>query len=295
MAELIAQGPRINDRWRQALPEGQMVVLGRDSGDWSVPWEPFLSRRHAELTWRKGQLEVRKHAEASNPVFRRGTDTAHFVLRPGEHFVIGQTMFLVALEQALTEAVDSAPLQERTFRVPEPKPAKTRERAWHLEALARLPEVLTAEGPERPAQLLRLLLAGLPRADVAALIAVDGDEQPARLIHCERRQPLPGDLPLSRRLVREVLRRQETVLHIWRGTPGGEQFTQAETFDWAFCVPVKGQGRALYVTGCFRDADASTVLDDTQAGGLADDVPFAELLAGLWSALDSSHPERCTP
>src|SRR3989339_1580351 len=91
MADLIAQGPEAQQRWRRALPEGQDLTLGRVAGVWAVPWDPHVSRQHAELRYRGARLEVVKHAEARNPIYFQGKDSARFFVRPGEHFVIGQT------------------------------------------------------------------------------------------------------------------------------------------------------------------------------------------------------------
>src|SRR5437660_923687 len=94
MAELIAQGPNLSDTWRRPLPGGQPVVLGRAADTWAVPWEPFVSRRHAQLTWADGRLRVEELPTAHNPIFVRGSPAPRFELtRPGDCFVIGNTAF----------------------------------------------------------------------------------------------------------------------------------------------------------------------------------------------------------
>src|SRR6185312_7720573 len=94
MADLIAQGPRPEDNWRRALPPGEDVVLGRDPNAWNVPWESYLSRRHAELKWHGGRLKVRKLSSAANPIFHAGKPDDSFELTPiGGAFVIGHTLF----------------------------------------------------------------------------------------------------------------------------------------------------------------------------------------------------------
>ncbi len=61
MAQLLAQGPKPDDTWRRSLPADESVVLGRAAGDWSVPWDAWLSRHHVEVTWNAGGfLSVRR-------------------------------------------------------------------------------------------------------------------------------------------------------------------------------------------------------------------------------------------
>ncbi len=52
MADLIAQGPDSGDRWRREIPDfmsGSELVIGRNEGDWLVPWDPLVSRQHVRL------------------------------------------------------------------------------------------------------------------------------------------------------------------------------------------------------------------------------------------------------
>src|SRR5690349_13088739 len=93
---LIAQGPNALDSWRKPLPADMPVVLGRESPEWSAPWEPFLARRHAELTARGGNLKVRKLASAANQLFHAGSAVETVELTPGTSFVIGSTTFTLA-------------------------------------------------------------------------------------------------------------------------------------------------------------------------------------------------------
>ncbi len=81
MPDLIAQGPRPQDRWRRAIPSDphrEPVVLGRVSHGWAVPWDDRVSRKHAELRWNGSTLEVSKLADARNPIFYRGVRRDQF-------------------------------------------------------------------------------------------------------------------------------------------------------------------------------------------------------------------------
>ena len=93
---LIAQGPNPTDTWRKPLPALGTVVLGRDPGLWNAPWEPFLARRHVELSLKIDRLKVRRLGAAANPLFHAGKQSDSFEIQPGGSFVIGRTVFTLA-------------------------------------------------------------------------------------------------------------------------------------------------------------------------------------------------------
>ena len=99
MADLIAEGESSQHRWRRVLPDDRLIVLGRAVSSWSVPWDEQISRRHAELRWRRGLLAVKRLDTARNPIFYRGHEESRFEIRPGEHFVVGQTTFTLTDEE----------------------------------------------------------------------------------------------------------------------------------------------------------------------------------------------------
>ena len=109
MPDLIAQGIEAQQRWRRPLPEGQAVVVGRQSGSWAVPWDQHISRQHVRLVCTENQLRVTQLSTATNPVYFRGKQAPRFVLRPGEHFVIGDTSFTLATQRVSITADMPAP------------------------------------------------------------------------------------------------------------------------------------------------------------------------------------------
>src|SRR5579862_5302688 len=115
MAELTAQGRKPNDKWRQVLPPGESVILGRNSPKWSVPWEPFLSRSHARLTFKSGGLEIEQLEAARNSIFFDGKASKQFHLTSGQYFVIGRTIFEFIDELAATEAASGVVVQQQAF------------------------------------------------------------------------------------------------------------------------------------------------------------------------------------
>lgn len=298
MADLIAQGARPHQRWRRPLVVNDTTVVGRDCGPWSVPWDERISRRHAEICWRDGHLEVRRLSTARNPVFVAGRESDEFQIAPGEHFVIGETTFTLADEHIRPARELPQPLEEQTFSAQYLQRVRYRNADQRLEVLSRLPEVISGShhDDELCVRLVNLLLSGIARANAAAIVAVerrpDGQED-IRTMQWDRRQHVSGDFQPSRRLILDAVRREQSVLHVWN-TAAGASFTMTEEADWAFCTPIVGEscrGWALYVAGRFHGATgiSATPSDPTD---LREDVKFGELVAALLGALRQTEQLR---
>ncbi len=175
MPDLIAQGVEPQQRWRRSLPEGQSVLLGRLGGTWAVPWDQHVSRRHARLLWSGKQLEVVRLSETHNPIFVHGKEVERFFIEPGEHFVIGQTSFTLADQRANVTADAPQPVQQQCFSAQYLRQIQFRNPDHRIEVLSRLPDVISgAAGDEELfLRLVSMLLAGIPRADAAAVVAVE--------------------------------------------------------------------------------------------------------------------------
>jgi adenylate cyclase len=298
MADLIAQGEQSQQRWRRGLPDGDPVVLGRSAGVWAVPWDQHVSRRHAELRWTGRQLEVRQLADARNPIFFRGQETAQFVVEPGEHFVIGHTTFTLSDQRVYVSGDAPQPVQQQSFSSQYLRQVRFRNPDYRIEVLSRLPEVISgATGPdELRVRLVTMLLAGLPRAETAAVVAVEPAEATATeesrprvsVLHWDRRLASGGDFQPSQGLIFEAVRQRQGVLHVWHGAePSFPQFTARGNYDWAFCTPVLGEacpGWALYAAGRLG-LDLPAMPGSTDPGDLREDMKFAELVASAVSSL----------
>jgi adenylate cyclase len=293
---LIAQGPNTADSWRKVLPADVPVVLGRESAEWSAPWEPFLARKHAELTARGGKLKVRKIAAAANPIFHSGGPVDSFELVPGGAFVIGRTTFTLADgARSPVSPSDNRPLlDERTVAHHELDRLAFRDAPHRLDVLSKLPDVISSATDDADlfSRLVDMLLAGIRRADAVAIVALPDDAR-MNVLHWDRRLANAGDFAPSKRLVTAAVAEQkQTVLHVWGVTPGAERpddpFTLQGQFDWAFCTPIQCEaclGWALYVAGRFNGAAASTLLAPWESNELRDDVKFAELVADILGSL----------
>jgi adenylate cyclase len=293
MPDLIAQGAEANDRWRRSLEEGHRYILGRAAGTWSTPWDAQISRRHAEIAWRDGRLEVEMLPEAQNPIFVRGRQRAIFSVRPGEHFVIGSTTFTLSTSRALISLDAPHPVSEKSYSAGFLQNARYRYADQRIEVLSRLPELIkgASSDEELLVRLVNVLLAGIPGASAVAIVAVDPREKDdgVRVLHWDRRFMADGDFAPSERLIRKAMEKQESVVHFWheRSDLTASPFTQTDDADWAFCVPMPGEscrGWGIYAAGKSRvrsrvPAGASDPFD------LRDELKFTELAAATLSSL----------
>jgi adenylate cyclase len=289
VADLVAEGTGAGQRWRHTLPANQPVVLGRSAGTWAVPWDGLISRRHAELCWRNGRLEVRRLPTARNPILRAGKEETAFELTPGQSFVIGETTFTLTSEQASIIRDISRPVQEHAFSPQEMGAVHLAADDHRLDVLGQLPAVIASSTSDSDlfARLVNLLLAGIERASAIALVSGDPEQPeqtPIDILHWDRRQAgSVSDFRPSERLIRESLRRRQSVLHSWSAEPAAaspELFTYCANVDWAYCTPVGGdhEGWAFYVAGHF----AQGTLDPSE---LRSDLKFTELMASILKAL----------
>jgi adenylate cyclase len=294
VADLIAQGPDSQHRWRRTLLVGRSVTLGRAPSGWPTSWDDRVSRQHAEMTWDGQRLEVRQLPGALNPIFVKGRPETQFKIEPGEHFVIGETTFTLTDERVNVSLDVPQPAQQQTFSSQYLQKIQFRHTGAHIDVLGRLPEVISSAGndSELSGRLVTLLLTGLPRAGAAALVSVkDADaERPAiEVLHWDRRLVMGGDFQPSERLILDAIRRRQSVLHVWNAADASKSsaFTVSQGVDWAFCTPVGGkacQGWGIYVAGRFSD-DHSTPAEVSDPNDLRDDLKFTELAATTLAAL----------
>ena len=297
MADLIAQGSQPQFRWRRRLPAGAPQVLGRASQPWSTPWDERISRKHAELLWNEGRLQVRLLPEARNPIFYRGRRSDKFEIQPGDHFVIGETTFTLANENVLLGVHEPNPITERTFSIEELRSRPYRRPDQRMEVLGRLPEVITSSANDHElfTRLINLLMGGISRAAAAAIVEIadhSGEKEvlkkdELKVLHWDRRILSGADFNPSERLIRQAVQTGQSVAYVWSGTERGPgDFTLSEGLDWAFCTPISGQackGLALYVTGSFAGDAALDLGADVES--LGEEIKFTELTAATFGSL----------
>lgn len=286
MPDLIAQGPVADQRWRRTLVPGRRYVLGRAPETWSADWDGSISRRHAEIVWERGRLCVDLLASGRNPIFIRGQERDTFTLRPGEHFVIGKTTFTLVDEKVNVSLDAPLPVSEQTYSPLALQRARFRNADQRIEVLSRLPEIIAGARTDNEmlVRIVNVLLAGVPRASAAAIVAQE--EEPSgevRVLHWDRRRQMGDAFAPSERLIRRALQSQESVVHVWSDVDEPNPLTHDAGADWAFCTPILGgacRGWAIYVTGGFGGGETSSGPED-----LRDDLKFAELAAGTLGSL----------
>ncbi len=296
MADLIAQGPEHQQRWRRALPGGQNLVLGRSEGTWAVPWDKKISRQHAELIWRDGKLAVRRLPTARNAIIVRGRDLTTFDIRAGEHFMIGETTFTLADDRVSVVSDAPQPVEQKSYALQDLQGVRYRNAEHRIDVLSRLPKLIQDADNDKDLleSLVNMLLAGIPRADAVAIVAVDPttkDRNTLQILHWDRRGLGAGDFRPSEQLILEAMRRSQSVSYVWSGSSMSHafEFTQAYGVDWAFCTPVLGEcaeGWGIYVVGKFGlEAAVAASLNSEEANDLRDDLKFTELVASILCAL----------
>ncbi len=291
MADLVAQGPEFHQRWRRALPLNTELVVGRQTSGWSTAWDDCISHEHVRLLWNGSVLKVKRIIAAANPVFFQGKTVDQFQLMPGEHFVIGNTTFTLSGERVQVTLDAPRPNLEQTFSSAELKRVSFRNAPERLELLGRLPDLIQSATTENElfVRLISLLLSGIPQADAAAILETDPEApaSPARILHWDRRRVAGSGFQPSQRLIQTSLTQRQTVLHTWTSSAAVEDYTGAESIDWAYCTPLstrKSDGWALYVAGRFG---FSTPGSGGYSGptDLRDDIKFTELAAATLSSL----------
>lgn len=184
MPDLIAQGPRPQDRWRRPIAEeteAEPALLGRTVQGFGVPWDDRISRQHATLSWDGKQLLIRKLDAARNYIFHRGNRRDEFTISIGDHFVIGQTTFSLVDQRVRVLRDDAPAVTEHTFAASHLRQARYRDADRRIDVLSRLPEVIQGSGsePEMMSRLVNLVMQGIDRASFIAIVSESSSDTPA--------------------------------------------------------------------------------------------------------------------
>ena len=290
MPDLIAQGEKRTNRWRRPLLPNQTIVLGRSAGLFSVPWDDLISRQHAELTWKRGELHVAKKPNAGNAIFVGGRTKDEFKLKSGEHFVIGHTTFCLAEDQVSISLEARHPVTEQTFSPDYLQQLEFRNADQRIDVISRLPNAIASavSNEQLFSTVVNQLLAGIPRAAAVAIVRVV-DESTMEVLHWDRADTASIEFQPSDRLIRDATGRCESVVHIWNRPTDAAAATVSDEFDWAFCTPVSTSGRssgkeatAIYVAGDDRRQGGSRPTDPHD---LRDDLKFTEIVASTLGSM----------
>ena len=297
MLELIAQGPTIDFRWRRTLP-GATVELGRSTETYRVPWDNQVSRRHAMLTASEHRLHVKAIPDAANPIFFNGREVNDFYVRPGEHFVIGNTSFMVASDQAFGSLSAPDPIRQQTFSADFLEQVQYRDADRRIDVLNRLPELIAEanNSDELLIGMVNTLMVGISAATTIGVVQLDQglapppgkspqkNDQPnnagqLKIIHWDRRGLTRGDFQPSEKLVTQAIQLSQSVLNVWQSdVSDAANYTFDYENDWAFVCPIETEatpGWAVYVAGSSR---LNQTPEAIQEGELEGDIKFCELV-----------------
>jgi adenylate cyclase len=305
MFELIAQGPNVDNRWRFELKPDLPMELGREAHPLKTDWDGQISRRHAMVTLIEDELLVERLAAASNPIFFGGSERDSMRLKPGEHFVIGSTTFVMTNERALPTLDVPNPVTQRSYTAEFLRSnVEYVDSDRRIKVLNRLPDLISNSGSERElyTRFVNVLMEGIASATSVAIFrqsenknSQDGTE----VIHWDRRRLTSGDFSPSERLIRQAITEGQVVQHIWNQTrAGGPEYTMDMDNDWAFVCPLTGsvtKGWGIYVTGKNRVSVASGSDPSSSSGelDLQGDIKFCELIAStLQNLVEAQQLER---
>ncbi len=192
MSDLIAQGPRPQDRWRRTLPEiGVLSTLGRTSEPWAVTWDDRISREHATLRWNGSKLEVNRRPNSRNAIFFRGQQRDQFSAAVGEHFVIGQTTFTILDQQVEFSQPATPAFAEQTFSAHLLRKTKYRDADRRIEVLGKLPEIIggSTSDEELCVRIVNVLLLGIAQASFVAILRATNQLGPNADLAAKNHQP----------------------------------------------------------------------------------------------------------
>ena len=288
MLELIAQGPTIDFRWRRTLP-GATVELGRSTETYRVPWDNQVSRRHAMLTASEHRLHVQAIPDAANPIFFNGREVKDFHVHPGEHFVIGNTSFMVASDQAFGSLSAPDPIRQQTFSADFLEQVQYRDADRRIDVLNRLPELIAEanNSDELLIGMINTLMAGISAATTIGVVQLNQSQENAqsgnsgqlKIIHWDRRGLTRGDFQPSEKLVTQAIQLSQSVLNVWQSDVSNTvNYTFDYENDWAFACPIETEatpGWAVYVAGSSQPKQPPEAI---QEGELEGDIKFCELV-----------------
>ena len=218
MAELVVCGPEPMQRWRRPIPLGEVIRVGRaPRSGWAVPWDALISREHAEVQLVNSQLRVRRLDASRNPIYYQDADNSDFLVKPGEQFRIGRTVFqLVAAEM---EEDAPSPSAERSFHPDELRKVAFQNADQRLEVLAKLPKAImqTTSDEDLASRVVSLVLEAIPSAEAASVVVFDDFSANAdpKMIRWDNRGDSLGRFTPSRRLMLKALQLGQGLLHIW--------------------------------------------------------------------------------
>ena len=290
---------------REIIEQNQFLHFGRaPMNGCTIPWDPMISREHADVCWDGSHLRVTCRDSARNPIMIGQTPHRDLLVSLGQHFIVGATRFHVVEPGGKVEEVNSKSIQfdvaegnlshEHSFSPEQLKRVAFGDTDRQLEVLSSLPRLISASqtDDELASLLSTLLLEAISGAECVAVAQFDADKLPTEdesadalpaplMLNVDTRDGFQGRFRPSRRLLLKALRQQETVAHVLDSIGGSEEFTMLGGLGWAFCTPILGEscrGWCLYVSG-------KSDTYDTSVDALQGEMRFTQLVTQFISSI----------
>ncbi len=277
---LNIQSLKTPDSLRLKLKDLHTLRLGRSTkAALSVPWDPAISRDHADLTLTGEELKFVCLQSARNQAVFQGKIAPHLILKVGEGFRIGSTSFKFEAEEATKpvdgflsgscqvdigsglihfDAIDETGsadlLEQHSYSPGELSNFSFGDADERIEMLSKLPQLIAeSESDEQLAySLASLLLKAVPKATAVAVAQFPVDKLPKEhdvesafpaplMLRIDTRHSFDGVFRPSRRLILRALRNQQSVMQIWHGGISSAKFTLTEGLGWAIVTPITGK------------------------------------------------------
>lgn len=236
---LVATHITTNETARFELRDGRFP-LGRASSQDTpekliITFDPALSRRTALLTVSGDAVQVERDG-SRHPLFHEGAEKERFQFVPGERFSVGETVFELISQTALT------------LNVQDMQATNERNAEQILRVLLGTQELLTEWlEPELLASRAVERLNGLVPGAEVAFFTLDGTGTP---------QPVGAtSLRPSRSLVADCLTEGLPAYHLWTPQSGAGQPTQVADECWALAAPVTSSQTQMVLYAIGHDSE----------------------------------------
>ena len=285
MLYLEAVGQDSDQRGRWPIAGSDPLILGRsEDNDCPIPWDPQVSRKHAELVLERNQLRIRCFPDARNRILLDGRLHAQVVLTTDQECQIGRTTLKMARHLIATAGLgilDDGVSERGTttdhyvgstdYRVA--IVSRSAPALW----LSQSDEALAAEA-------VRILRQVVTNADLLVVLECENVKSSDRpqVVHWDKPPEGATRSFVSRRLIRNAIEDAETAMQVETDV-SGEPVTGGR---WAFCVPVSSAASrawCIYAGGVLGEGEGYG--PRLKASDLKGDASLTEVVAQLVGAI----------
>ncbi len=252
---------------------GEFAIAGRRTPDdtldkMSIPFDPFISRRHFSISWDGDNAIIKKLPGAKLPINYHGNSMDEFAITLLDFFVISETRFTL-----LSEKKESGKDTFSTITIDKIEETRDKNPALCLNAILSIQPILISNPSSEDFQkkLPSIVLSILPPANSAMVLKINQNRQPdddlfIDVVFFESRKQDMDYFP-SRTLASRSLKSGLPESHLWQEGSGECEPTACPGVNWAVCAPMKlsnNENYALYATG-ISSGDSDTLGETDRA------------------------------